>query len=197
MSRLARTILVTSVVLATLGGHADGASAKDLKGRFGIGVEQALNGVTGLTARYWMLQELGLHVTVGARIIALSDNDALATTVQASVGLIYNVARSVHANLGIGARVGLGFRSKTAAQLVDSGARGDAYQVNIEVPALVLEFFLSDSFSISVATGIVVMIVPEHGATLGDGDETTVPNSVIIDLGAGSVTGTIGVVYYF
>ena len=41
------------------------AQAKNLKGRLGIGLEQTLGGVTGITLRYWPGQAFGLTLTEG------------------------------------------------------------------------------------------------------------------------------------
>ena len=109
---------------------------------------------------------------------------------------MYNLARSLHANLGVGARVSLGFQTGETNDIVPEA--GEGIQFNFEIP-IQLEFFLSDAFSISVATGIVFALIPEDGPTLDvEGHEKIQRNkSVIIDLGAGSIAGSLGVVYYF
>lgn len=177
--------------------------AKDLKGRAGVGIEQTLGGVSGLTLRYWPAQAFGISLTAGARISSYDGLDAdgvaevkYASIVTGSLGIMYNLAQSLHANLGVGLRVAVGFQSGETNDIVPQDANGT--QINFEIP-IQLEFFLSDSFSVSVATGVLFALIPEEGPTLQvEGHEKLERgNSTIIDLGAGSVSGTLGVVYYF
>jgi hypothetical protein len=193
------SLLVCAVLLLATGG----AGAKDLKGRAGIGVEQTIGGVSGLTLRYWPAQAFGISLTAGADIVRYEGVDEsgatewkFASVVETSVGVMYNFARSLHANMGVGIRASLGFQSGETNDIVP--ALGDKFQVTLEIP-LQLEFFLSDSFSVSVATGIVFAFVPEEGPTLKvDAPEEIQRNdSTVIGLGAGSVTGSLGIVYYF
>jgi len=177
------------------------ANAKDLAGRFGVGVVQSLGGVSGLAFRLWPSERLGLEAIVGVRVIVAggSSESQLATSVGGSVGVVYNVARSLHANLGLGGRVSVGYRSRSAAQLLDPAATESITQVNLELPSVVLEFFLSDSFSVSVATGVVIDLVPAAGRTLDvpghEGFDT--PSTTIVDIGIGALAGSLGLVYYF
>ena len=191
-------VIVVGVVVMT-----SSASSKDLKGRAGVGLEQTLGGASGITLRYWPAQAFGLSLTAGAKIVSYDGVDAqgaaevkYASVVTGAIGVMYNLARSLHANLGIGARVALGFQTGETNDIVPEA--GDGTQFNFEIP-IQLEFFLSDSFSLSVATGIVFALIPEDGPTLEvDGHEKVQRNnSVIIDLGAGSIAGSLGVVYYF
>ena len=179
------------------------ASAKDLKGRAGVGLEQTLGGASGVTLRYWPAQAFGISLTAGAKIASYDGVDEAgaaevkyASIVTGAVGVMYNIARSLHANLGVGARVTLGFQTGETNDIVPEA--GDGTQFNFEIP-IQLEFFMSDSFSVSVATGVVFALIPEDGPTLEvDGHDKVQRNdAVIIDLGAGSIAGSLGVVYYF
>ena len=204
--------LMSCVVLVT--GSVAAVQAKDLNGKLGIGLEQSLGGVSGITVRYWPMRDFGILLTGGVDIVTLnkpsetsedgetddsgSKASTLATSGAVSLGFVYNFAQSLHANLGIDARLALGFESAQAAKLRDPSRDSGVVQVGIEIP-LVAEFFLSDNFTISVATGILVLFVPSAGATLdpqGHG-AITEPDAFSIGIGAGSVIATLGVVYYF
>jgi hypothetical protein len=203
LTRCHRHLAVTALLAIATLGAAPAAQAKDLQGRFGVGIEQSLAGVTGATVRYWPTQTLGINAIIGARIVIGTSSGGskdLATTLDAALGVVYNLARSLNANLGLGARVGVGYWSKTASRLISGDdTASDNVQVNIEAPQIVLEFFLSDSFSFSVATGVIWDIVPAAGPTLDvPGDEGLAkPDTLVINLGPGSITGSLGIVYYF
>lgn len=193
------SLLVAAILLLAAGG----AGAKDLKGRAGVGIEQTIGGVSGLTLRYWPAQAFGIAITAGADIVRYEGTDEsgapewkFSSVVETSVGVMYNFAQSLHANMGVGIRASLGFQSGETNDVVPS--LGDKLQINLEIP-LQLEFFLSDSFSVSVATGILFAFVPEEGPTLDVDapDELQRNDSMVISLGAGSVTGSLGIVYYF
>ena len=180
--------------------------AKDLNGRFGIGVEQSLGGVTGVTLRYFPTRSLGVLFT-GGMGLSVTEEDldngeskhALSVGVAASLGIVYNFARSLHANLGIGARVSAGLGAISAAELTQDTDKELALEWALEVP-LTAEFFLSDNFSLSVATGLLLRFVPQAGAALspsGFGGGGSASKAAIVGVGAGSVLGTLGIVYYF
>jgi hypothetical protein len=200
---LLKRLLLSGFLCITWGISSSPVGAKDLKGRAGVGVEQTLGGVSGLTLRYWPAQAFGISLTAGARISSYDGLDAdgeaevkYASIVTGSLGVMYNLAQSLHANLGVGVRVAFGFQSGETNDIVPQDANGT--QINFEIP-IQLEFFLSDSFSVSVSTGVLFALIPEEGPTLQvEGHEKLERgNSTIIDLGAGSVSSTLGVVYYF
>lgn len=177
--------------------RSNSAEAKDLGGRLGIGIEQSIGGVTGLSFRYFFSEDLGIATTIGTDLAFLSGGD-LASTFVGSVGLEWHVARTQHAHLGLGARVSVGWQSLTSAQLIDPTAEDADVQVALEIP-LHLIFFLSDHFSVGVSTGILINFVPSSGETLrpdGAGG-TTEGGAVGVGIGAGSVSGTLSVLYYF
>jgi len=115
-----------------------GASAKDLDGRLGLGIEQSIAGVSGLTLRYWPSARLSLRSTLGGSVASGlgEDGDEIGSSIGVSFGVIYNIARSLHANLGLGASAAIGMRSETMrdATSSDPGARsGDDLQLSLEI----------------------------------------------------------------
>jgi hypothetical protein len=180
------------------------AHAKDLEGRLGLGIEQSIGGVSGLTLRYWPSVRLGVQATVGGSFAngLGEDESEVGALMGASVGILYNVSRALHANLGLGLRAAVGMRTEAMRNAgVPAGGElrsGDDVQVSLELP-IVIEYFLSESFSVSVATGFLVVFVPSDGPVLtpkGHGGSTT-PDTTGFAIGAGSITGSLGAVYYF
>jgi hypothetical protein len=198
--RVAGCLIALGLVLWT----GPSAHAKDMRGRLGLGLEQSLSGVSGVALRYWMGEAFGLHAVVGAEVLRTgSDGDAasdLHPRLGASVGGIFNVGRSLHANIGVGARAVLGFQSVLAGDGAADTSDKTTLQVGIEIP-IMLEFFLSDAFSFSVGTGFRLLL----GPIVGDEPILHPPSSsftqgsrdTLIGIGAGSLLGTLGAVYYF
>lgn len=200
----ARRSLALALTLAVLA-WASSASAKDLTGNFGLGLHQSLGGVkggiaggfTGATLRYWPASGFGLELTAGANVLNLQGEGrtGLASTLNGAFGVVYNFARSLHANLGVGGRLALGYRSE---ELSGSTERTDAsVQLNLEVP-LSLEFFLSDRFSLTASTGLTVVILsPERGALLAEDPGGTPSGGSEVGPGSVAINGTVGAIYYF
>lgn len=198
-----KQLCLLSLTFALLGTWTSSSWAKDMQGRAGVGIEETLGGVSGLTLRYWPGQSFGVSLTAGAKIVRYEGESAkgdtefkFATLVSTSAGFMANIGRSLHANLSVGARISIGFLSDETNDIVP--AEASRVQFSVELP-LQLEFFLSDAFSISVATGVLFAFIPDEGPTLPVASHAALerPNSLIIDLGAGSVTSSLGIVYYF
>ena len=201
MTRAHWTVVPLSLALLLLSTQ---VSAKNLQGRLGLGLEQSVSGISGLTVRYWSWDRLGLHATLGGGLAAgLGENaDEVGTDIGFSAGLIYNVARALHANLGFGVRAAIGMKNEAMRNAsVPAGGTplsGDELQFNIELP-LIIEYFLSESFSVSVSSGFLLAFIPADGALLtpkGNAGSTT-PKTIGVAIGAGSITGSLGAVFYF
>jgi hypothetical protein len=172
------------------------ASAREMEGRFGIGLEQSLAGASGLAVRYFVSPRFAFATTLGVDL-ALVDGDVSAG-VAASIGGAYQLARSEHAHLSVGARLALGYRGLDAFRIIDPEATQSDAHLAIELP-IGLEVWLSDHLSIGASTGVLINLIPSGGAQLhGSGPGTTAPaGGVGIGLGAGSVGGTLSMLYYF
>ena len=192
------TLLLTSLLLT------ERAEAKNLQGHLGLGLEQSISGISGMTVRYWSGDRVGIHATLGGGLSAgVGENqDQVGSSLGLSAGMVYNVARSLHANLGVGVRAAIAMRNEALRNALSSSTgdtrEGDDLQFNIELP-IVIEYFLSESFSVSVSTGILLAFIPAEGAVVtpkGNGGES-VPKTIGVGIGAGSITGSLGAVYYF
>jgi len=193
-------VLTLAVLLGATAQLPTKAHAKDLGGHLGVGLEQSLAGATGLAMRYFVSDSVGITTTLALDLTFADDDEGasrLATGFAGSFGVLAHVARSLHAHLGLGLRATVGWRSLASAQLVNPDATESALHLAIEVP-LVLEFFLSDHFSVGASTGLLINFVPDAGATLptrGAGGTTT-PGAIAVGFGAGSMS-TLAVLYYF
>jgi len=202
-SRLARTHLAplgALVALAALTATAAPARAKNMDGRFGLGLEQSLGGATGIAVRYFASEVLCIGATLGVDVAIVDQGSStdVSAGVEASAGVAFHLARGQHAHFSVGLRTTIGYRSLDALRLIDPEATAGDVQIAIELP-LALEVWLADNLSVGAATGILVNFVPSGGAQLdGDGAGTNVPpGSIGIGIGAGSVTATLSVLYYF
>jgi hypothetical protein len=170
--------------------------AREMGGRFGIGLEQSLGGASGIGIRYFASPGFAVAATLGLDL-AVVDGD-ISAGVAASLGGAFQLARSEHAHLSIGARLALGYRGLESFRVIDPTATESNAHFALEFP-LGLEVWLSDHLSIGAATGILVNLIPDGGAQLrGDGPGTSAPpGSIGIGLGAGSISGTLSMLYYF
>jgi len=188
MKRLSGFLAVLAVLVAS------SASAKDMSGKFGVGYDQSLGGVSGLDLAYF-IGDIKVTGTISFEMFAPKKGDN-PTAFAAAIGGLYNIARSEQANLGVGLKIDLGFKNKAAMGGTDS-----SFQVNIEVP-IVAEYFFSDFFSIHAGTGLLFVIVPEKGCALNVPNS---PNNVTnngaqgfgFGIGNGSLIGNAGFSFYF
>lgn len=199
-------VLTVALVLLTTGT----AGAKDMNGKFGVGFLQTLGGVTGMSFRYWATRHIGIEADIGLGVV---ENElGTSTEVLFAFGIFYALVQHRKANLLIGLRGDLGVRVvptvQQAVRVQDAvntenpsttaEKEANPFQINIEIP-LVAEFFFSDSFSVHLSFGAVLIIVPEDGQLL----ETTGPGIVAdtddigFRLGAGGLLGSAGFTYYF
>jgi len=163
-----RKALGTVAALAAVVALALPASAKDMGGKFGVGVDQTLGGVTGLELKYF-IGDFAVSLEPGFDIWAPDQGDT-AFGLNIAIGGVYYFARSDQANLGFGAKVNMGYRNGAA---MSTDKKADAsFQANIELP-LVMEYFFTDHFAFHVATGLLFAIVPEKGAALHAPGQTT------------------------
>ncbi|MBL6976073.1 MAG: hypothetical protein ISR64_10105 [Deltaproteobacteria bacterium] len=193
------------------------ANARDMNGKFGLGFDQTLAGVSGISAKYW-IGDFGIRGVLGLDFI-VPRSGGTRMSMNFALGVIYNFARTEAANLGIGVMADLGYNNGAAT------GGGSSIQVNVEVP-LTAEIFITDHFSFHISVGLAVAIIPSGGSALGDarpkndsqgnpiadasgnvtsyeGDITATGEAagdndkVGIHFGNGSLFGNMGFTYYF
>ena len=207
MTRLHLRLLALALGLATLSPKA--ASAKDMNGKFGFGAIQTFGGVSGLSLRYFVLRSVSLEVDAAVSFASLGDGQT-ATAFVGGAAVFYTLAQSRTTNLLIGLRGDFGVRSEPSdapeTPLLDAVNRkstpesanfaGSLFQFNLEIP-IVIEHFFSDSFSINISTGVLMVFVPEQGAFLESRGVAYEDASFILALGSGGFIGSLGATYWF
>ena len=202
------TMLIVSLLLC----HSAISEAKDMNGKFGLGYTQTLGGVSGVSFRYWAGRKLSIETVFNVEVI---DRNSLrsSTSVQGAVGIFYSIVQHRHANLSVGVRADVGFRTSptegqqtvsvgdavdTEVQSVTAEASESTVHVNLELPILA-EYFFSDSFSVNMAVGLVAVFVPDEGSILStNGPGATVTRDEFgFGIGAGGLLGSAGFTYYF
>lgn len=134
-----------ALALATIAplAMASTASAKDMKGRFGVGGQvEDLGGVPGgLSLKYW-IADIGIQALLGLDIQGDPDGDGpVKSRTELGLGLrvLYNIARANDTNMyaGLGVRLGV----------------IDADSTNIDL-LLGVEHFFTDFFSVAGHVGL-------------------------------------------
>ena len=134
------------------------ASAKDMKGRFGVGGQlENLGGVPGgLSLKYW-ISDLGIQALFGLDIAGDPDDDGPAegsTGLGLGLRILYNFARANDTNMYAGAGVRLG--------LIDA----DSTIVDV---TLGVEHFFTDYFSVAGHVGLGIDVGGDAvNVSLGD-----------------------------
>lgn len=159
MKKLALALAMTAPLA-----FAGTASAKDMKGRFGVGGQlEDLGGVPGgLSLKYW-ISDLGIQALFGLDMNGDPDDDGPAessTALGLGLRVLYNFARANDTNMYAGAGVRLG--------LIDA----DSTVIDL---TLGVEHFFTDFFSVAGHVGL--------GIDVG-GD------AVNVNLGPTSIWGT-------
>lgn len=213
---LIRTAFLAVVLVAVMA-PAHQARARDMNGKFGLGFDQTLAGVSGISAKYW-IGNFGIRGVLGLDFV-VPRSGGTRTGVNFALGMIYNFARTEAANLGIGVMADLGYKNAAAT------GSSSSIQVNVEVP-MTAEIFVTDHFSFHISVGLAIAIIPSGGTALGDarpkmdnqgkpitdaqgnvtlyegdpsatGEAAGENDKVGVHIGSGSLFGNIGFTYYF
>ncbi len=205
--RLSQYALAALIVAITVG--AGPAHAKDMQGKFGVGFMQSFGGVSGLSLRYWLSRSVALELDTGVAF-ATNTGGQNSTAFVGAFGVFYAAVQHRTANLLVGVRGDFGVRNAPsdapATRLEDAvNARsapaagafsGSTFQFNLEIP-LIIEYFLSDSVSLQLATGILLVFVPEQGTFLNVEGIAYEDSSFVLGLGTGGFLGSLGVTFWF
>jgi hypothetical protein len=187
------------------------AAAKDMNGKFGLGFTQTLGGVSAMSFRYWVTRDVALELDFG---LSFLDSSGVRTSTEflGAFGVMYALVQHRTANLMIGLRGDIGFRSQpptsgsvnvsSAANTQSESAIAETdtslVQFNLEIP-LIVEYFFSDSFSINLAVGIVLIFVPEGGTILDSTGLGVIDadTDFAVGVGTGGLLGSAGFTFYF
>lgn len=165
------------IALFCLGLAAPGAArARDMNGKFGLGYEQTLGGVSGIHLKYHV-RDFVIQGVLGFDIFKPTDSDPR-TAVRGALGVAYHFARFEVVNLGIGIRGDVGWRNGEAVTAAarsecrdqggsdcDTRKEPSAWEFNLEIP-LLAEVFFTDHFALSLQTGVLFQFVTKSRVAL-------------------------------
>jgi hypothetical protein len=175
--------LAAALAVAALMTSATPAEAKDMSGKFGVGLNQSLtSGITGLGLNYW-IGNLKLGGLLGMDFFFPDSGDS-EYTIGLGIQALYAIARAEDVNLNFGLRVNLG--------IADPGAADTTVGVQFDIP-LEAEYFLSDHFSFFGHVGLTLTIIGEDGNPLAPGSG----QGVGFGVGRGGFSGGVGFNFYF
>ena len=174
------------------------ADARPLERTLGIGFEQTLTAqpasltnpklppdvsASGLLVQYW-INSWSLELILGGRATVVPEQP-IAWAGFGSIGAHYNVLRAPKVNLSAGLRAAVG-----VARPVSDGGQSAAlrFGVNIEVPLRAM-YFLSDSFAITGAVGMVLTFGSDRINPLDGSQDTSA-----LSLFRGGFSGGLGFV---
>ncbi len=161
--------LVTAITTLCLAGvaHAGGSS-----GSIGVGAETHLSGLNGLSVSYD-----GGQFHVNGMLGVFDPAGDSNTDVVLGAGFYYHVRSTAMADFGIGSGLGLAFTGR------GGDSANDQTLFFIE-PGFSIRAFVASNVALSFTGGFAVGIADADGFSLGAA-------------GAGNVTGSAGVHYYF
>jgi hypothetical protein len=139
------------------------ASAKDMTGRFGIGGDQTLGGVSGISLVFQPSRLFGIQLVTGYTMISPpGDGDAITLWGGAAGGFL-NLADFGQANLHLGGMVNVRTDSRT----------DNALGLSLDLPTLRAIWFATDNFSIHTQVGVNIDILqPGNDPAVGDYEST-------------------------
>lgn len=168
--------------------------ARDMNGKFGLGLDASTGGVSGLGFRYF-IGNIKLDLTLGVNAFIPSGAGDTHIGFYAGPAVFYEFARATSTNLGIGIRANLGYQNKAA-----TGGSGAIFEANIEIP-LEVEYYFSSHFAMHFSVSILFDIIPKNGRVLNNkgasGQGVPAVKGFGISFGAGSLVAGAGFTYYF
>jgi hypothetical protein len=138
------------------------ASAKDMKGRFGVGGQLDTGNTDGLSLKYWV-SDLGFQGILGFKMEGESGTDTKDNTSEfdLTLRLLYNIARANDTNLYAGAGVSLAlYGGGDAVPDRDAGVFVDV--------VLGVEHFFTDYFSVAGQVGLHINTGERFSLNIGD-----------------------------
>ena len=193
-----RRILGGFAILSLLVFASPDLSAKDLAGKFGLGYESTLGGVRGLDLLYYVNRHLAIEGVLSLDYVSAAEESPMVFGM--TIGARYNFARAKDANLGLGVRANIGYGNADRTKVATGGADDESIvHFNFEIP-IILEYFLSNHFSLSTKVGLLIDLIPEKGAVLHPTNAynmTTGGDTTRIAFGAPGLMAALGATFYF
>lgn len=188
--------------VSTEGGLAASGSVGDgnLQGRLGIGAIRTISGLTGINARYFVLEKLSIGFNIGVGTWTYRENDPTTTDVCPGDGCVLEETRTVarlgtgvealyflqlgrpagrlpfRADFGVGGRFTY-FQGINAADIDDN--LDDSTEFDIEIPAVV-QLRFGEHFVLSPEFGLNFVIVPGSRENSDANQGTGKPDGALI-----------------
>jgi hypothetical protein len=173
--------LIFAALLAVSSGF-----AKDMTGRFGVGADQTLGGVGGLSLQYQASRLFGIQLIMGMSFTApAADGAEEVTHFDGAVLGFLHLADFDMASLHVGAGANIGTRSEFDNQL----------NFKAEIP-LRVEFFLSNHLSLHTDVGVVFDFIQAANDPPGPGAPDH-ESDFIFTFGAADLLGSAGFTFWF
>lgn len=206
--KVAGTQVEGEASVSTESGFAGSGSASDgsLRGTFGVGAIRTISGLTGINARYFVLDRLSVGLNVGLGTYTYRENDPASTDVCPGPDCRFENTRTI-ATLGMGleglyfiklgnpagqlpfrADFGLGGRFTVFQGINDADVpdnHDDPTEFDIEIP-MVVQLRFGDHFTLSPEFGLNFIIVP---GSREDGDVNPGTGKPDFAIGAGTGGG--------
>ncbi len=193
-----------AVVLMALAMVPSTASAKDMTGRFGIGGDSTIAGVSGVSARFQIAKNFGIQA------VAAFDQDS--ATIEVDGGDDIDLAQTRVA-FAIRGDIGVAFTKQTNLSVIfginiinESAEFGDEDRDATAFPfefGLKAEYFFTNFFSVHTEVGVVLAFYDEENAGLvgsrsdlsGAGDSDV--SGFLLGLGRTDLWGGAGFTFWF
>lgn len=194
--------------------------AKNMHGKAAFGIQRTLLEAQGIAFSYWATPKLCVDLILGAGFVngdveaykedpdtkelVPYDKKVSSTSLLGALGFKYVVYGTKFANLSVGFKADFGWASSLGNLQQDGTweSRDDVTQFGFELP-IEIEYFLSDSVSINLATGATFTWIPENLAeelvmlrSSGLGEAVTARHRSV-SVGGCSIFSHIGVRFYF
>jgi hypothetical protein len=184
--RLVTVAALAAGLLAAGSANAQGPDWADKTGQFGIGYDQTLGGIGGLSARYQVASNFGLQGIFGFDTVSLETGagDVSETRIELGLRGVFVLAQTSNTNLGIIFGVDILNQSAEAG-----GVDNSSTDVALE-GGLAVQYFLHEMFSINGEGGLVIFT--------GDGTSTVIGGPPM-DVGVArpDLFGSAGFTFWF
>ncbi|MFA5624575.1 MAG: outer membrane beta-barrel protein [Bradymonadales bacterium] len=190
-----KLLLAFAISFALLFSFSGLASARDMTGHFGVGVDAPIMGYRGVAGTYYFNKWFGLQGLLGIDVSSWTRDEAPKTKVTATdwyLGLRGIVPFQIHEDVNLGAFVGLNFHGISLNSSVSGSSISSSQTVfdfSLDL-GLRPEWFVTSNFSIHLQVGVMILVRADD-----DNDDGDLVRVNFFSMG--DLLGTAGFTYYF
>lgn len=180
-----KTLLAAAALVAAVLA-AGPAQARDMTGRFGVGYDQSLGGITGISGRYQAARNFGIQAIFGFDTFSAETGagDVSETTIELGLRGTIGLAFTETTNLGVIFGVDILNQSAEAGG-VDSSSTDVALEAGMSV-----EYFFNNMLSVHGEGGLVIFT--------GDGTDTVIGGPPMdVGIARPDLFGSAGFTFWF